>query len=160
MVQAYISVGSNIEPKKHIRASLIDMQQHYGQLVISSVYESEAVGFVGDNFYNLVVGFETEQPPLTINQTLRQIEQNHGRLRGQNKFSPRTLDLDLILYGDAILQEDSLNLPRDEILNYAFVLQPLAEILPNTKHPVTQQTYYDLWQHFDKNKQILWKVVL
>lgn len=160
MVQAYVSVGSNIEPQQHIRAGLADMQQQYGQLTISSVYESEAVGFSGDNFYNLVVGFETAQPPLIINQTLRVIEQTHGRIRSQNKFSARTLDLDLILYGDMIFQEDKLVLPRDEILNYAFVLLPLAEIIPNAKHPITQQTYRELWQNFDKSKQLLWQVAI
>lgn len=158
MTVAYISVGSNIEPDKYIRASLIDMKQQYGKLIISSIYESEAVGFVGSNFYNLVVGLNTEQSPLETNQTLRQIEQNHGRVRNQNKFSARTIDLDLILYGDVVMQTDTLVLPRDEILKYAFVLLPLAEIAPHSKHPVTQQTYAELWQSFDQTKQLLWKV--
>lgn len=158
MTVAYISVGSNIEPNKHIRASLIDIKQQYGKLIISSIYESEAVGFVGNNFYNLVVGLHTEQSPSEINQALRQIEQNHGRVRNQNKFSARTTDLDLILYGDVVMQTDTLILPRDEILKYAFVLLPLAEIAPHSKHPVTKQTYAELWQNFDQTRQLLWKV--
>ncbi len=159
MARAYISIGSNIEPERYIRSSLQSLQQHYGTLTISSIYESEAIGFSGRNFYNLVVGFDTiDTTVLTISQTLRKIEVDNGRLRTGEKFSDRTLDLDLILYGDLILQDGNLNLPRDEIVEYAFVLQPLAEVAPNEKHPMTQQTYADLWQHFDKSQQILWVV--
>ena len=90
---------------------------------------------------------------------LRDIEHQHGRKRttGQ-KFNARTLDLDLILYGDAILKDEGLDVPRDEIFKYAFVLQPLAEIAPHVQHPETQQNYKDLWQQFDKTTQNLWIV--
>ena len=156
MAQIYISIGSNIEPKTYIANSIQALQQQYGQLRISSVYESEAVGFEGDNFYNLVVGAQTDDTPQYIQQTLRQIEHDNHRERNTAKFSARTLDLDLLLYDDVILKQDGLELPRDEIEKYAFVLQPLAEIAPNVIHPQSQKTYADLWHTYDKTKQPLW----
>ncbi|MCV6639131.1 2-amino-4-hydroxy-6-hydroxymethyldihydropteridine diphosphokinase [Candidatus Albibeggiatoa sp. nov. NOAA] len=156
MAQIYISIGSNIEPKKYIRNSITALRQQYGQLQISSVYESEAVGFEGDNFYNLVVGAQTTDTPQQIQQTLRQIEHDNHRERNTAKFSARTLDLDLLLYDDWISKDESLDIPRDEIEKYAFVLQPLAEIAPHETHPQSKQTYQALWQTYDKNKQPLW----
>ncbi len=79
-----------------------------------------------------------------------EIEEMHGRTRQCKKFSSRTLDIDLLLYGDVVLEEGKLKLPRDEITRYAFVLEPLAEIAPDHKHPVSGQRYADLWAAFDK----------
>lgn len=158
MAHAYVSIGSNIEPERYIRSSLESLRQQYGKLIISSVYESQAVGFSGNNFYNLVVGFETTDTIPAISQTLRHIEADHGRQRTSEKFNDRTLDLDLILYDDWVGQEGNVVLPRDEIVKYAFVLQPLAEIAPDEKHPQLQQTYADLWQQFDKSQQVLWVI--
>lgn len=158
MAQIYISIGSNIEPLLHIRASLMDMQHYFGSPTLSSVYESEAVGFIGDNFYNLVAGFNTHQEIHAIARLLQQIEQKNGRQRTTAKFNARTLDLDLLLYDQLVLTADKLIVPRDEILKYAFVLFPLAEIAPTLKHPVTGQTYAEIAQLFDSAKQPLWRV--
>jgi 2-amino-4-hydroxy-6-hydroxymethyldihydropteridine diphosphokinase len=158
MAHAYISIGSNINPIQHIQAGIIDLRQQYGQLDISPVYESEAVGFSGNNFYNLIVAFATRQDPYEVNQHLRAIETKHGRQRSEQRFSSRTLDLDLVLYDNIILKNAQLELPRGEIIRYAFVLQPLADLVPDFTHPVTGQTYRDLWQAFDKSKQLLWQV--
>ncbi|MEN8217406.1 MAG: 2-amino-4-hydroxy-6-hydroxymethyldihydropteridine diphosphokinase [Pseudomonadota bacterium] len=156
MARIYVSIGSNIEPLRHIRAGLADMQQHFGTLILSSVYESEAVGFEGDNFYNLVAGFDSGMDVHDVASTLRRIEKNNGRKRTDNRFSARTLDLDILLYDELIFKD--MNMPRDEILKYAFVLLPLSEIAPELKHPVTGQSYADLWQAFDKRGQSLWRV--
>ena len=88
--------------------------------------------------------------PGEIARLCRAIEERHGRTRNSQKFSSRTLDVDLILYGDVCLEEASLHLPRDEITRYAFVLEPLAEIAPEHRHPVTRKTYAELWANFDK----------
>ena len=116
----------------------------------SSIYESEAVGFIGDSFHNLIVGFDSDLDVKSVAKHLRQIELDSGRTRDCQKFSARTLDLDLILYGDLIVNDGRLQIPRDEIERYAFVLEPLAEIAPNEKHPITGKTYAQLWQAFDK----------
>jgi len=160
MSRVYVSLGSNIQPAHYIRIAVQALQATYDTVVLSSVYESDAVGFDGDNFYNLVAGFDADASAQQVNAHLHQIEQDNHRLRGANikKFSARTLDLDLLLYDDAIINQTGLQLPRNEITQYAFVLKPLAELIPRQTHPVTQQSYADLWQNFDASTQPLWKI--
>ena len=150
MSKGYISIGSNIDKDKNILASLQALEEHFGKLMISSIYESEPVGFTGDTFYNLVVGFNSELAVKEVAKQLRQIELDNGRTRDSQKFSARTLDLDLILYDDLILNDGRLQIPRDEIDRYAFVLEPLAEIAPTLKHPISHLSYAELWKKFDK----------
>lgn len=156
--RVYVSIGSNIDPVNHIQTVLQELRQHYGKLIVSAVYESEAVGFSGDNFYNLVAGFDTSEDPYTVVNSLQQLEQAHGRKRQGKSFKARTLDLDLLWYEQAILAD--LKIPREDILKYAFVLSPLAEIAPTARYPLTGQTFAELWKQFDKEKQTLWKVVM
>lgn len=150
MPEAYISIGSNIERDTHIPSSIQALHGHFGKLTLSSIYETASVGFAGSAFYNLVVGFFAESPAKTIAKTLRQIELDHGRTRDCQKFSARTLDLDLLLYGDAVINDGRLQIPRDEIERYAFVLEPLAEVAPHLQHPISHINYATLWQNFDK----------
>lgn len=150
MPTGYISIGSNIDKESNIPSSLIALEAAFGALQISSIYETEPVGFVGDSFYNLVVGFESELGAKEVAKTLRQIELDHGRSRESQKFSARTLDLDLLLYGDQIISDGRLRIPRDEIEHYAFVLEPLAEIAAAKRHPISGKTYRELWERFDK----------
>jgi 2-amino-4-hydroxy-6-hydroxymethyldihydropteridine diphosphokinase len=149
-MRGYISIGSNIDKEIHIPASLQALEQLFGTLTVSSVYESEAVGFSGAVFHNLIVGFDSDLDVKTVAKQLRQIELDNGRTRNSQKFSARTLDLDLILYGDLIISDGRLQIPRDEIEKYAFVLEPLAEIAPTEIHPVSGISYAELWQQFDK----------
>lgn len=155
MATLYISLGSNIERDKHTRAGVAALQRAFGDLRLSSVYESEAVGFEGDAFYNMVIACETGLPVHEANQALRAIEDTHGRERSGPKFSSRTLDLDLLLYDDLVLDEKGLILPRGEILKHAFVLWPLAEIAPDLLHPQAGKSYAELWRVFDKSREII-----
>jgi 2-amino-4-hydroxy-6-hydroxymethyldihydropteridine diphosphokinase len=150
MTIGYISIGSNIDKETHIPSSLNALGKLFGDLVVSSIYETEPVGFVGDKFHNLVVQFESELSAKEVAKLLRHIELDHGRSRESQKFSARTLDLDLILYGEQVISDGRLRIPRDEIERYAFVLEPLAEIAAEAKHPITGQSYGQLWQDFDK----------
>ncbi|BBA36622.1 2-amino-4-hydroxy-6-hydroxymethyldihydropteridine pyrophosphokinase [Methylocaldum marinum] len=158
MADVFLSIGSNIEREKHIPSALKELEERMGTLTVSSVYESEAVGFEGARFYNLVAAFSTELPVSEVAKTLSEIENHHGRTRDSQKFSSRTLDVDLILYGDEVLQQGKLMLPREDIIRYAFVLEPLAEIAPNRKHPVIGESYADLWAKFDKTGVKQWRV--
>jgi len=158
MARVYLSMGSNIEPLHHIRTGLTHLQRQFGPLILSSVYESQAVGFKGDNFYNLVTGFDTSMTIYQVVDILRHIEQVNGRQRQSKRFSARTLDLDLLLYDDLILKADNLEVPRDEISQYAFVLLPLAEIAPTAKHPLTGQRYIDMVKQFNHPEQSLWRI--
>jgi 2-amino-4-hydroxy-6-hydroxymethyldihydropteridine diphosphokinase len=146
VTRCYISIGSNIDREKHIAAGLQALEQTFGKLIVSSIYETEAVGFCGDPFFNLVVGFDSGLDVKTVAKKLREIEVDLGRLPDSKKFSARTLDLDLILYGELILNEGNLQIPRSDIERYAFVLEPLAEIAPALKHPVLQISYEELRQ--------------
>ena len=155
MATIYISLGSNINREKNTRAGIDALKQAFGKLILSAVYESEAVGFTGDAFYNMVISCETSTAVHETNQILRDIEDANGRDRSGPKFSSRTLDLDLLLYDKLQLDEDGLTLPRGEILKNAFVLWPLAEIAPDLQHPVMRSSYADLWAAFDKTKESL-----
>jgi 2-amino-4-hydroxy-6-hydroxymethyldihydropteridine diphosphokinase len=154
----YISLGSNIEREKNTRAGVAALKQKFGELLLSSVYESEAVGFEGDAFYNMVIACSVDKPVHETNQILRDIEDAYGRDRSGPRFSSRTLDLDLLLYDDLVLEEKGLVLPRGEILKNAFVLWPLAEIAPDLKHPIAKLSYAELWSDFDKSKESLYPV--
>jgi len=158
MARVYVSIGSNIGREQNIRAGVAGLQQRFGELILSSVYESEAVGFDGDSFYNLVAGFDTMLSPQQVAAELRAIEEEHGRVRNGPRFSSRTLDIDLLLYDDLILHEGKLEIPRDEITKNAFVLWPLAEIAPQLRHPQLGVSYDALWEDFDKPSQPLWPV--
>ncbi len=158
MARVYLSIGSNIEREKNIRGGVADLKKTFGEVTLSRVYESESVGFEGDNFYNLVAAIETDMAPREVSDTLHAIEAEHGRTREGPRFSSRTLDIDLLTYDDLVTDDNGLQLPRDEITKNAFVLWPLAEIAPEEKHPLLKKTYAEMWEVFDKEKQSLWPV--
>lgn len=158
MTRIYVSIGTNIDRENNLRAGVAELRARFGELTLSSVYESEAVGFAGDPFYNMVAGFDSDEPLEVVVRELHAIEDRHGRRREGPRFSSRTLDIDLLLYGDQVISEGKLKLPRDEITKHAFVLWPLAEIAPNERDPVLGVTYDELWRNFDRNKQSLWPI--
>lgn len=148
MPRVWVSVGSNIDRERHIRAAIQELHTLFGELVISPLYETTAVGFDGDAFLNLVIGFDTGLPPARLHALMREIEARHGRERVGGKFAARTLDLDLLTYGNAVTDEGGKALPRDEILRYAFVLAPLADVAGDERHPELGESYRSLWQRF------------
>lgn len=155
MATIYISLGSNINREKNTRAGVEALKKAFGELVLSSVYESDSVGFEGDAFYNMVIACDVDVSVHETNKILRDIEDANERDRSGPKFSSRTLDLDLLLYDDLVLDENGLKLPRGEILKNAFVLWPLAEIAPDLIHPETGTSFAQLWSDLDKTKENL-----
>ncbi len=151
----HVGVGSNIEREHNIRCGVNALRECFKNVEMSTVYESAAVGFDGDPFYNLVVRFETALGIETLAVTLRQIEDRHHRDRTLSSFGPRTLDIDLLLYDDVVLQQGKLQLPRDEIEKNAFVLRPLAELSGELIHPVNEKSLSAMWQQFDQTQQPL-----
>ncbi len=157
MSRVYISIGSNIERFRHVTAALDALADWFGELVISPVYESESVGFDGSDFLNLVVGIDTDVSVGDLTRRFKQLEAENGRKAGAPKFSPRTLDLDILTCGKAAGAVDGVELPRGEILKNAFVLRPLADIAPDELHPVCGQSYRQLWREYDTGQK-LWPV--
>ena len=142
----WVSVGSNMDPEANIRAGIQILNERFGALALSPVYETTAVGFVGDAFLNMVLGFATELPLDKVRLMLRDIEHARGRTRDGDKFGSRTLDLDILTYGDLV--DESRDIPRAEIMHYAFVLAPLADVAPEQVHPGLGKTYAQLWRDF------------
>ncbi|EWH01639.1 2-amino-4-hydroxy-6-hydroxymethyldihydropteridine diphosphokinase [Halomonas sp. BC04] len=153
------SIGSNIDREIHVRICLDALAGTFGSLAVSRVFESEPVGFEdGRNFFNLVVAFESDWPIGELQAWCKRLEFANGRRKESPKFSPRTLDIDLLTVGDLTGEHDGVELPRGEILQHAFVLQPLAELLPEVRHPRDGRTYGELWASFDAPEQRLWPV--
>lgn len=147
-VDVYVGVGSNIEPGRHVRAALADMEQRFGPLRVSPVYRTQAVGFDGADFLNLVAAFATDEDVHAVDAALNELERANGRRPGGPRFAARSIDLDLLLYGDLVLHEPGLVLPRPEILEHAFVLKPLADLAPDLAHPLSGESYAQKWRRF------------
>jgi len=148
MTQLVLSLGSNIEREKHIRFALKALKELFGKLNVSPVYETRAVGFEGPDFYNLVVVANTSLDLDALLGTIRRIENEAGRIREEKSYQSRNLDIDILLLGDVNLHDQGRNIPRREIEHAAYVLKPLAYLLPDMRHPVSGQRYEDMWRAF------------
>jgi len=152
MPEIYISIGSNINRQRNIQLAVNLLAANFSGIKCSSIYESEAMGFDGDAFYNLVVKTTTGESLKTVLQILKKIELDCGRGDDSNKpekkFSPRTIDLDLLLFGNKIFHDEHIDIPRMDITEYAFVLLPLSELAPDLLHPELKIRLADLWQGF------------
>ncbi len=157
MTRAYIGIGSNIERTVHIGVALDRLSAEFGELIVSPVYESDAIGFNGDPFLNLVVGIDTDLSVHKLVQLLRAIECANGYSGNTPKFSDRSLDLDLLTYGDNCGVVDTVALPRADIVDYAYVLWPLVDIAGDSLHPALNISYRTLQQQFSA-AQKLWPV--
>ncbi len=134
MPEVYVGCGSNIEPESNLRWAIAEMRKRFGRLVCSTAFRSPAHGFDGPDFLNLVVAFDSDAGPDGVEAVLSSLEAERGR-GGADRGGSRTLDLDLLLYGQRV--DAARRLPRADILSYPFVLAPLAEIAPALVHPVT-----------------------
>ncbi|MDP4917926.1 MAG: 2-amino-4-hydroxy-6-hydroxymethyldihydropteridine diphosphokinase [Haliea sp.] len=158
MTEVFLGLGSNLERERYLVAGLDSLQALFGSMKLSSVYDSAAIGFDGHPFLNMVVAVDTSLSLAAMATRLRQIETEHGRPMNATRFSPRTLDIDILTFGDLVGEHDSVVLPRGEILENAFVLRPLAELAPRARHPVNGASYAELWRAFSERSQVLVRV--
>ena len=156
MTTLALSIGSNIDAESNIRAALDALNLEFENIRSSTTYESQAIGFDGDNFLNLVVLADTNKGLDDVTTFLKRLEDRLGRDRLQTRFSGRTMDVDILLYGNESGMFCGIELPRPEVTENAYVLQPLAQLLPDVVHPATGMSYLKLWQDYDKSKQRLW----
>lgn len=150
----YLGLGSNLDAERHIRAGVDALQDEFGTVRVSPVYRSRAVGFDGQDFLNCAARVQTRMTPLELKAWLTALEDRYGRDRSQPKFSDRSLDIDILLYGDFAGEAEGLKLPRDEILKYAHVLKPLADLAPEVRHPVTGVTLARHWEEFAGDRSL------
>ena len=152
-VKVYVGVGSNIDKVRNIKGCLNHLKYFFSEIRISPIYQSKAVGMEGDDFYNLVVQFKTSLGIKALEYKLREIEYCFGRKRNQLPHTSRTLDIDLLLFGNLVSEKH--NVPRDDITNYIFVLKPLYDIEPDLIHPIRHEKISMLWENFDKSLQAI-----
>jgi 2-amino-4-hydroxy-6-hydroxymethyldihydropteridine diphosphokinase len=150
MPRVFVAAGSNIEPEKHLAQASRAMRQSFPDVQFSPWYRNQAVGFVGDDFINFVAGFTTELPVHDVVKRLREIETACGRPREAPKWAPRSMDLDILLYGDLVHEEPGLKLPRPDLVKRPFMLGPMADLAPEVVHPTLHVTIGELWQQFDR----------
>lgn len=150
-----LGLGSNCNRHANLCAALDALAQRLDDFSCSPVFESEAVGYNGENFYNLVVKGQTQLNLAELNAWLKALEDQHGRTRRNKEVI--NLDIDILTFGAQVGIEQGVELPRAEILKNAFVLWPLALLVPEALHPVLQRSYQSLWQEASI-KQQLWPV--
>lgn len=143
MNEVFVGVGSNVEPEAHIRQAIGRIRESYPDVSLSSVYRSPAFGFDGDDFLNMVLRFDTDRSASETCRSLAEIERACGRVRGSNRYASRTIDLDMLMYGQTI--DPAQRLPRDDVGRFPFVLGPLAELAPDHRHPLCGCSFSALW---------------
>ncbi|EIL98634.1 2-amino-4-hydroxy-6-hydroxymethyldihydropteridine pyrophosphokinase [Rhodanobacter thiooxydans LCS2] len=155
MVRVYLSLGSNLEPRRYLPAAIAELRARFGELTVSPAYRSKSVGFDGADFINLAVGLDTDLPPEVLNDWLHALEDRHGRRRDVPRYADRTLDVDIVFYGALVLDGPGhLQVPRKE-LRHAFVLRPIADIAPAFRHPQSGRSMAELWAAFPATSEPL-----
>jgi 2-amino-4-hydroxy-6-hydroxymethyldihydropteridine diphosphokinase len=155
-VPVYLAAGSNVEPERHLAQAVEALGLTFPGIRFSPWYRNHAAGFEGEDFINLAAGFDTSLPLTEVILRLQAIEALCGRPRNAPRWAPRSMDLDILLYG--ALVSDTPPLPRPDLLKRAYMLGPLADIAPDLVHPTAQLTIGELWERFDRQSHPLHRV--
>jgi 2-amino-4-hydroxy-6-hydroxymethyldihydropteridine diphosphokinase len=147
----YVAAGSNIEPERNLALATVLLRTEFPDVRFSPWYRNRAVGFEGEDFINFVAGFTTSLSIDEMLSRLHAIEIACGRARDAPRWAPRSMDLDVLLYGDLVCNEPRLKLPRPDLLKRAFMLGPLAALAPQLMHPTEKLTIGELWRRFDRS---------
>jgi 2-amino-4-hydroxy-6-hydroxymethyldihydropteridine diphosphokinase len=155
MVQAFVAIGSNVDPAERMLQAARAIRQSFADARFSRCYRNPAFGFAGPDFYNAVAGFTTTLPIEALLPSLREIEARCGRERADARWAPRKMDLDLLLYGDAVGSGIGYTLPRRDLLRRVYMLGPLAELAPDWLYPPSGPTIAQLWERFPQAGHVL-----
>lgn len=160
MTAVYVAAGSNVEPEKHLSVALRALAAAYGPMTLSPAYKNKAVGFEGADFINLVVGFNTEDSVADVRRQLQKIEAACDRPPDASKWAPRTMDLDILLFGDLVSNQPGLVIPRPDLVKRPYMLKPMADIAPDVRHPMLDKTMRELWESFQGGEHAMVEVLL
>ena len=155
MTKVFFGVGSNIKPEENIVLAVREIKDIFDDVIVSPVYKNKSVGFEGNDFLNLVISCSTKMSVYDIGDFIEQVHNLSGRKKKSNKYLSRTLDIDLLMFGDHIIQDSKIHIPRDDILKYSFVLKPLVDIAPESIHPITKSSFSEHWDEMDKTENPL-----
>ncbi|MBO68452.1 MAG: 2-amino-4-hydroxy-6-hydroxymethyldihydropteridine diphosphokinase [Acidiferrobacteraceae bacterium] len=155
MARVAVGVGSNLDREMNIRAAVTALRSRFGPLLCSPIYESAAHGFEGPPFYNLVIVFNSPLDIEMLYKEIRTIEALQGRGIGADRRGSRSLDIDLLLYGQSIRYSEGIDIPRREIPNHSYILKPLADVLPLVNHPICSETFGDMWNRLNASLEQL-----
>jgi len=146
MPTVLLSLGSNLDPQRYLRSAQQHLHQQFADIIFSPCYRTRAVGFKGNDFLNGAAILETAWSLPELENWLHTLEDNHGRIRDGKRYGNRSLDVDVVYYGQAVIDEaGQRRIPRPEI-KHAFVLKPLADIAPTFIDPVCDLSILELWQ--------------
>jgi 2-amino-4-hydroxy-6-hydroxymethyldihydropteridine diphosphokinase len=159
-IRVHVAAGSNVEPVKNLELAARELRRSFGEVHFSSAYQNAAVGFAGEDFINFVAEFDTTQDVDAVIAELQRIEGLCGRTRDAPKWAPRSMDLDILLYGDRRCDEPGLILPRPDLIRRPYMLGPMAELAPLTVHPTLGKTMAQLWAEFDQDAHNMRRVDL
>jgi 2-amino-4-hydroxy-6-hydroxymethyldihydropteridine diphosphokinase len=150
VTEVYVAAGSNVAPEHNVRLAVAALAREFPGSRFSPWYRNRAAGFDGDDFINLVAGFDTTLAPLALLERLQAIEAQCGRARDAPRWAPRSMDLDVLLYGELVCVGPPMTIPRPDLLKRAYMLGPLADLAPDLRHPTAGKTIGELWQAFDQ----------
>lgn len=150
MTMAYVSGGSNLDAEQNLLRAAHELKAACPGARFSRVYRNDAIGFDGPEFLNFVAELPFAGEPGALKAELERIEGLCGRPRYAPKWAPRTMDLDILLFGDRVLELPGLVLPRPQLTGWAFMLGPLAELAPDLLHPTVHRSIGALWREFDQ----------
>lgn len=160
MPRVYVAVGGNIDPEARLLRAARELRRRFPGTRFSSCYRNPAFGFDGADFYNAVAGFDTQSAVEELLPQFHAIEASCGRRRDAPKWAPRAMDIDLLLYGDTVAETPVYRLPRPDLLRRSYMLGPLAELVPELRHPVTGRTMDDHWQELAREPHTLERLAL
>ncbi len=153
MHRAFLSLGSNENPTHYLKLAVDALKAQFGEIQLSPIYRTSAVGFDGPEFLNAAAAIKTSWDVLKLDAWLHELEDRHDRKRNVPRFSSRTLDIDIIFFDDLIFRgEGNLEIPRPE-LKHAFVLKPLVDIAPDFCDPVSGKTLAQSWAEHPEYKK-------